>query len=224
MSELRAFDRRLRQLANLERADEPRIQIEGSTGGAGVGGPGLRISHTPQERQQRIMLRDLDKLKLAGEVEAGVQEALIRFLKDRHSILARTPSIWPTRGKGAEKTRWITSGYGRRRSPFTGKVQFHAGIDIAAPIGTPIVSPADGVITYTGYGSGYGRLLEIDHGNGLVTRYGHLHRIKVKEGQEVKRWDVIASVGNSGRAIGSHLHYEVHMGGVPTNPKYYILD
>ena len=224
MTELRAFDRRLRQLANLERADEPRIQLEGGSNGAGIGGPGLRLSQSPKERQKRVMLQDLDKLKLAGEVEAEVQDALIRFLKDRHSILAQTPSIWPTRGRGAEKSRWITSGYGRRRSPFTGKVQFHAGIDIAAPIGTPIVAPADGVVTFTGSRSGYGRLLEVDHGNGLVTLYGHLHRIKVKEGQKIKRWDVVASVGNSGRSKGSHLHYEVHMGGVPTNPKYYILD
>jgi len=146
-----------------------------------------------------------------------VQQQLAKFLKERRSVLAATPSIWPVRG-------WVTSSFGMRISPFTGRSQFHHGLDISTRTGSNIRAPADGVVTFVGRSGGYGKILVINHGNGLVTRYGHLRSFAVKIGQKVKRDQVIAYVGNSGRSTGPHLHYEVMLAGVPTNPMYYILE
>lgn len=142
---------------------------------------------------------------------------LWELLSERQSLLASTPNVRPVRG-------WGTSKFGYRVSPFTGKPTFHAGIDIAAALGSPVFAPADGVVTFTGYDEGYGKLVSIDHGYGVLTRYGHLSQSYVQLGQRVSRWDVIASVGNSGRSTGPHLHYEVRVNGVPRNPMIYILD
>ncbi len=216
MKRLKDFNQRLRVLANL-------TPEKSSPGAFGVGGPtasegpGVHIWGSPQQRQLHAMRRELEELLTESELAQSVQQELAKFLRERRSILASTPSIWPVRG-------WVTSGFGYRRSPFTGKRQFHTGIDIATRLGTPIVAPADGVVTYTGWEGGFGRMLVINHGHGIVTRYGHLHRILVKVGQRVKRGQVIATVGNSGRSTGPHLHYEVLLSGVPTNPRYYILD
>jgi murein DD-endopeptidase MepM/ murein hydrolase activator NlpD len=163
------------------------------------------------------MRQELDELYAAGDAERQVQIELAKFLKERRSILASTPSIWPVKG-------WVTSGFGNRTSPFTGKKQFHAGIDISNKKGTPIVAPADGVVTFAGRRGSFGNMVMINHGHGLVTRYGHLSKFEVKVGQKVKRGQKIARVGNTGRSSGPHLHYEVLMSGVPTNPRYYILD
>jgi murein DD-endopeptidase MepM/ murein hydrolase activator NlpD len=114
--------------------------------------------------------------------------------------------------------------FGYRPNPFTGRTVLHAGIDIAANVGTPIVAPANGVVINAGYDEGYGKIIEIDHGYGITTRYGHCSQIFVKIGQKVNRFDVIGSVGNTGRSTGSHLHYEVRVAGVPRNPMLYVLE
>lgn len=217
MAQLRSFNHRLRVLANLEKPKE-HDQALGVGGPEGQGGGvGVRLSNSSRERLMMAMQRDLDNLEAAGQAELEIQQQLAKFLTERRSILASTPSIWPVRG-------WVTSGFGYRISPFTGKRAFHAGIDISTRRGTPIIAPADGVVTFAGWEGGYGRTLVINHGHGLVTRYGHLYKFKVKKGQKVKRGQVIALVGNTGRSSGPHLHYEVLMSGVPTNPRYYILD
>lgn len=95
---------------------------------------------------------------------------------------------------------------------------------MAAPPGTPIYAPADGVISFAGYDSGYGKLVSIDHGYGVVTRFGHNSRIFVEQGQKIHRWDVIAAVGSTGRSTGAHCHYEVRIHGVPVDPMNYILN
>lgn len=152
--------------------------------------------------------------------EAGLREQnILRLwegLSNRQSLLRATPQIKPTNG-------WFTSKFGYRKSPFSGRPVMHKGLDIAAPPGTPIFAPADGVVSYAGYDAGYGKLISIDHGYGMLTRYGHVSKIYTSVGQKVKRGDVIGAVGNTGRSTGPHLHYEVRINNVPVDPSNYIL-
>lgn len=157
--------------------------------------------------------------KLEGEAKARELslEELHALLEDQKSLLNCTPSIWPTRG-------FVSSTFGYRVSPFTSVKRMHEGLDIAAPRGTDVFAPADGVVTFSGVKGAYGNLLVLDHGYGLVTRYGHLSQILVQPGTRVKRGERVARVGNTGRSTGDHLHYEVRIDGVPVNPTRYILD
>ena len=117
------------------------------------------------------------------------------------------------------KTAAFTSGYGVRSDPFKGGAAMHAGIDLAGPNGTPIYATADGTVRRSGWNSGgYGNLIELDHGRGIETRYGHLSQILVRPGAQVKRGQLIARMGSTGRSTGSHLHYEVRIEGKPVNP------
>lgn len=126
------------------------------------------------------------------------------------------PSIWPVEGE-------ITAGFGERVDPFSGEEAFHPGVDIAAPSGTPVRAAADGIVMSAGREeAGYGNEIVIDHGFGLATRYGHLRRIYVVEGQEVRQGQVIGAVGMTGRATGPHLHYEVLIHETPVNPAKYL--
>lgn len=138
-------------------------------------------------------------------------------LSERQSLLGATPSVKPTRG-------WMTSRFGYRVDPITGRSEMHAGLDFAAPSGTPVYAPADGVVSYVGYDPGYGKLVSIDHGYGVITRYGHNSRVFVEQGQKVKRWDVISAVGSTGKSTGAHVHYEVRVHGLPVDPTNYILN
>ena len=122
-----------------------------------------------------------------------------------------TPSIWPAAG-------FVSSPYGLR---FNG-TEFHQGIDIAADMGTPIVATADGVVTAAGWNGGYGNMVDVDHGGGIVTRYGHASAVAVTVGQQVRRGEVIAYVGSTGRSTGPHVHYEVRVDGQPVNPAGYL--
>lgn len=147
--------------------------------------------------------------------EQGVLQ-LWDSLSERQSLLLATPSIKPARG-------YYTSRFGYRVDPFTNKPLMHAGLDIAAPAGTPIYAPADGVVSYVGFEPGYGKLVSIDHGYGVVTRFGHNSRVFVEQGQKVHRWDVISAVGSTGRSTGAHCHYEVRVHGISVDPINYIL-
>jgi len=133
--------------------------------------------------------------------------------KDRLNYL---PSIWPVQG-------WVTSGFGYRQDPFSGRREFHQGMDIVAPRGSPIVATANGKVVYAGWKAGFGRTVEIDHGWGIRTFYGHCQTIKVSEGKLVKRGEVIATVGATGQATGNHLHYGVLVNGNWVNPANYII-
>ena len=126
-----------------------------------------------------------------------------------------TPSIWPVRGI-------ITAGFGERMDPFTGEGAFHTGVDIAVPAGTPIRAAADGILFHAGPDASYGNEALIDHGYGLTTKYGHLKALSVVVGQEVRRGQIIGTVGMTGRTTGPHLHYEVLVGGTPVNPVEYL--
>jgi murein DD-endopeptidase MepM/ murein hydrolase activator NlpD len=142
---------------------------------------------------------------------------LVEELAGKSRRLASTPSIWPTRG-------WMTSGYGWRTSPFTGKRQFHAGVDISGPPGTPVLAPARGRVISAGRDGALGLSLVIDHGYGVRTSYGHNSKLLVKKGEEVARGQQIAALGNTGRSTGPHLHYSVHLDGRRVNPLNYVLE
>jgi murein DD-endopeptidase MepM/ murein hydrolase activator NlpD len=116
----------------------------------------------------------------------------------------------------------FTSLYGVRSDPFRGTAAMHAGVDIPGPVGTPIYATADGVVGRSGWVGGYGNLVELDHGKGLQTRYGHLSKISVAPGTRVTRGQVIGMMGSTGRSTGSHLHYEVRMDGRAVNPVPYL--
>ncbi len=117
---------------------------------------------------------------------------------------------------------WLSSYFGLRTDPFTGRRAHHNGIDFAGKFDSDIVSVAAGVVTYAGKRSGYGRLVEINHGNGYSTRYGHAHEILVKVGDTIKKGQLIAKMGSSGRSTGPHVHFEVLYNGRAVNPKKYI--
>ena len=126
-----------------------------------------------------------------------------------------TPSIWPVMGR-------LTSSFGERLDPFNGEGAFHAGLDIAAPWGTSVHAPADGVVVKAGPANGYGREMVIDHGAGITTVYGHMSAFAVVAGQTVKQGQVIGYVGSLGRSTGPHLHYEVRVNDIPVNPHKYL--
>lgn len=127
------------------------------------------------------------------------------------------PTIAPSAG-------WIIRDYGTTMNPATGMVQFHRGVDFAAARGTPVVATADGVIARQGLEDYFGLTVEINHGNGYTTVYSHNMRNAVREGESVRRGDVIAYMGSTGHTTTTHVHYEVHKDGIPINPRYFVLD
>ena len=215
LSRVETLDARVRKILGLE--------FDAAEQGPGLGGPLVPSSDSYQGFAPRdaAKLRRLDThIELASSqtrVQENSLQDLLNYFSEQRSQLASTPSVWPVRG-------WVTSSFGSREDPFTGETRVHEGLDIAASLGTPVKAPADGVVTYVGAKGGYGKVLSIDHGYGIVTQYGHLSEQRVEEGQRVSRGDVIATVGNTGRSTGPHVHYEVLVDGLPVNPHQYILN
>ena len=218
MSRLAQFEKKLRIITAME--SSPKTQEENW----GVGGPYGLTAHsftTSLAKETTIMVdrlsEDLGMMKKHVRLQGVSFQELEGHLRDQTSLLSAVPTIWPTRG-------WVTSDFGYRKSPFTGLRENHEGLDIAARIGSPVRAPADGIVIVAGKESGYGNMVEIDHGYGYITRYGHNSKHLVKAGDKVKRGQPIALVGNTGRSTGPHLHYEVLFNNVPRNPKNYILE
>lgn len=163
-----------------------------------------------------LVIRIDEAIKDSGLKEQSVIE-LWELLSDRQSLLAATPSMRPVRGP-------IGSRFGYRIDPFNSRQRMHAGLDFSASPGTPVRSPADGVVSFSGWDPEYGKLVSIDHGYGVLTRYGHNSQLYVQVGQKVSKYDVISAVGSTGRSTGPHLHYEVRVNGIPVDPLNYILD
>lgn len=157
----------------------------------------------------------LDELAQVTAEMAGDLSSLRRSAISYRARLDHTPTGWPTRGR-------VTSSFGRRRHPITGRIQGHDGLDIATATGTPIRATADGIVRLSGTQAGYGRLVIIDHGYGFQTVYAHNSRNVVGAGQRVKRGQVIAYVGSTGTSTGPHVHYEVRVSGRPVNPRNYM--
>lgn len=213
---LMEFDRKLRIMVNLETSEDKK-EFQG------VGGSdpillqpqnNMAKTHKDIVRSMHSAIDNLDREIALCEKD---KTELHKFLENQQVLLASTPSIWPTKG-------WLSSRFGYRISPFTGKKEFHRGIDIATRMGAPIVTPADGIVSKIYSDPGYGKVLSVSHGYGVVTRYAHLKKSLVKTGQYVKRGETIALVGNSGRSTGPHLHYEVHLNRVAVDPLRYVLN
>ncbi|MEE8269287.1 MAG: M23 family metallopeptidase [Nitrospinaceae bacterium] len=218
MARLESFEKKLRIITSFENSPK------GNQGHLGVGGPYGLSSHsftTSLEKETQSMLDrlsgDLGILTSQIKMRQFSFQELDEYLKNQKSLLASTPSIWPTRG-------WVTSAFGYRKSPFTGLPEKHEGLDISARLGSEVRSTADGKVILTGREGGYGKMVEIDHGYGVLTRYGHNSKNLVKVGDKVKRGQVIALIGSTGRSTGPHVHYEVLVNGIPVSPRNYILE
>ena len=206
------FDAKLRVMMNVDR-DPPDTSAQGGRPENGAQGIPLYRQDLLAKRMQSLA----DKIVEDVSLEEVRQQEILLALRQNREFLVMTPSIWPAEGH-------LTSGFGNRTNPFTGKAVLHAGIDIANRIGTPIVAPARGTVVSAGWQNAYGNCIVIDHGNSITTRYAHMETTVVSEGQEVKRGQVIGTIGNTGRSTGPHLHYEIRVGGVPVNPMRYILN
>ena len=241
LARVRDLERKIRIIANLPGATAvggrevtewvPTSETEGSGQGAQSARPlGVPIGPTPLEAETGLIGPREDETaglfelgsglaRLESEATARVEslELLLEALEIKGQRLASLPSVWPAQG-------WLTSGFGTRISPFTGRPQHHAGIDIAARAGTDIISPARGRVHFVGRKGPMGNTLIVDHGFGVKTVYGHTQEIWVKPGQEVSRGQRIASIGSTGRSTGPHLHYVVEVDGRPRNPLDYIFD
>lgn len=216
MVALNEFEHKIRIVANLEDKNNP--------GGLfGIGGAfpedldAQKMIKDDHHGLMREMHNQIDGLELAAQTQTGDLETLLEQLEMKRNILAGTPAIKPAKG-------WLSCNFGYRKSPFTGKREFHKGLDIATNSGSPIWATADGIVSFSGKKGYMGNMIVLDHGHGMLTRYGHCKKLLKKRGEAVKRGEIIALVGNSGRSTGSHVHYEVHLNGLPVNPKDYILD
>ena len=209
-------DKAIRTYAGLPQIDND-IRKLGVGGGTIIGNS--RYKNIPNDLLQRISEIELDVNKMSRKVKLELKSYsnLYDLVKEHSDNLKTTPSILPV------QSGYVNSNFGYREDPFTGKVRFHHGLDIAVNIGTKVYAPADGKVKFVGRQSGWGKVLKIDHGNGYRTVYAHLSRIVVKPGSEIKRGDLVAESGNSGRSSGPHLHYEVHKYGAPQNPMDYFF-
>jgi len=135
---------------------------------------------------------------------------------EEQSLALARPHFWPTRGG------WLSSHFGQRIDPFTGKLAYHHGVDIANHLHDPVLAAGSGVVVFAGYAHGYGQMIELDHGFGYKSRYGHLSQIKVKRGDHVSGQQVIGAIGSTGRSTGAHLHYEVWVHGYQRNPQHFL--
>ncbi|HVJ64477.1 MAG TPA: M23 family metallopeptidase [Bdellovibrionota bacterium] len=221
---------------------EDELQIEGD---GEIGDPQSNLFEIPGntlhdqlERQRlQVIMGELGQVSKSNDLSNDVgrlseasdslnshvkrEESNFAYLQERLQAevtrLRHTPSIMPTQG-------WISSEFGYRYNPFSGRRTLHSGLDIANYTGTPIYASADGTITYAGVRGGFGLVVKLDHGYDLATLYGHLSEALVQDGQKVKRGELIARMGNSGRSTASHLHYQVEYKRRPVNPRFFILD
>lgn len=211
---LKTFGRKLRIMADLGDGKEGKEFL-------GIGGASEREDLSLNTEDSKALIKGLEKrislIRDEIEEEKRSFDELHGYLLSQKTRLASIPSIRPAKG-------WIASSFGYRISPFTGRKHFHRGLDISNMSGTPVVAPGDGIVEKAGRDRLLGKYIVINHGYGIVTKYGHLSKILVKKGQRVKRGQEIGRMGNTGRSTGPHLHYEVVVKGHHVNPLRYILD
>lgn len=206
---LNALGSRLAHLAGLDKG-EFNFQANVGVGGPATPRAPLAVTELPS------LLSSLEQLGQQVEHKSLRLSELEGVLRDRRLKAAVTPLGWPVTGG------WVSSNFGVRADPFTGKRAYHEGVDIANRLGADIQSMAEGVVSYAGHKDGYGLMVEINHGRGHTTRYAHAQAVLVKEGDRVSRGQAIARVGSSGRSTGPHLHFEVLQGGRQVDPQKYL--
>lgn len=205
---LDALGQRLTQIAGLDDGEFNFEEVP-ARGGPQVGGELGSISH-------QDFISQLDELGMQLDDRAQQLGLLETMLVNRSLQEEVSPAGRPV------LNGWISSRYGKRADPFTGKQEMHKGVDVAGKEGSEVIAVAAGVVTWAGKRYGYGDLVEIDHGNGYVTRYGHNKEHKVKVGDTVKKGQVIALMGSTGRSTGPHVHFEVIQNGKTVDPQKYI--
>jgi murein DD-endopeptidase MepM/ murein hydrolase activator NlpD len=188
---------------------------------ANASAPAPAMVTTSDDMSQQQVANSIDTFyalrseALSGEVSRALEGGLASDFTGDWTELADAPSLWPVEGR-------VASSFGERQDPINGEGAFHSGIDIDASYGTPVRAAGDGEVTGAEMGAGYGRTVVLNHGHDVLTLYGHLSAIAVFPGQQVTRGQVIGYVGQSGRATGPHLHYEVRLHNVPVNPHKYL--
>jgi murein DD-endopeptidase MepM/ murein hydrolase activator NlpD len=203
---LDALGKRLTSMAELE-TSEFNFDTD-----PGMGGPAPVMDEQPVTE----LMAALDSLQHAVDMKKDELEILEALLIDRNLQINQHPNGWPV------QDGWLSSGFGYRNDPFSGKRAFHSGVDIASKTGVPIKVVAAGVVTTARTKPGYGVTVEINHGKGYSTRYAHALEAMVKVGDRVEKGDVVATVGNTGRSTGAHLHFEVLRDGESVNPRKYL--
>ncbi len=204
---------RARLLAGLDPIDRDVWQV-------GVGGPEPSYDRTDASVSERIMTsleENLERMVRQSELQLDSYDEIVTILDKEKKLRDCTPSIRPVTGG------YLSSRFGRRMDPFTGRIAHHTGVDYRARTGTPVMSTADGVVTMAKKNGSFGLMIEVNHGFGFKTRYAHLSKMLVKRGTRVKRGEIIGLVGSTGRSTGSHLHYEVVFRKTHRNPLSYII-
>lgn len=209
---------------NLYRAIFHADPIPTSIRTSGVGAPG-RYDYLTELSSPELIIQTTKKIDYISKqiyIQSNSFDEVLSMAKNQKDRLKHIPSIQPVPDKFLKQ---VASGYGTRIDPIYGTARFHAGMDFASNIGTPVYVTGDGVVTLADWKQGYGKCIIVDHGFGYQTLYAHLNDYKVRYGQKVTRGEQIGEVGNTGKSTGPHLHYEVHVRGVPDNPaKYYFMD
>ena len=179
------------------------------------------LSMTTNELEISIT-RSINNLSMRMAYQDKSFNEITGFIKNKEKLLSATPAIQPVSNEDLKR---LASGYGYRIDPVYKTVKFHAGLDFTAPQGTPVYATANGVVKLSGNsGNGFGNHVIVHHGYGYETLYGHLFRIKVKQGQSVKRGEIIGWVGSTGKSTGPHCHYEVHKNGRTLDPVYFFYN
>jgi murein DD-endopeptidase MepM/ murein hydrolase activator NlpD len=213
MDDLKTFDQKLKVIAK-------QVHIESEELWMGIGGSDLTPTQTqsplPKDTQGVPVpeTRNIDSLYFSGEIVKQYSGGTLEGSGDAGNLLASLPSMWPVRG-------WLNAGFGYRMSPLTGEREFHNGLELSSRLNAPVMSPSDGVVTSVSDDPKIGKTMSLDHGYGLVTKYGYLQRVLASKGQHVKRGEVIALVGIMGPLKGPGLHYEIHLNKVPVDPARY---
>lgn len=209
---------------NLYRAIFHADPIPSSIRSSGVGGIG-RYDYLMELKSPDLIIQTTKKMDFIEKqiyIQSNSFDEVLRLAKSQKDRLKHIPSIQPVPDRYLKQ---VASGYGTRIDPIYGTARFHAGMDFAANIGTPVYATGDGTVIEVGWKQGYGKCIMISHGYGYETLYAHLNEYKVRPGQKVTRGEQIGEVGNTGKSTGPHLHYEVHVKGQPDNPaKYYFMD
>ncbi len=214
LAKIDEFEDDIRIITNIKKKKESLVGMGGPMEADDEINQFLKHSDASLLREMHEQLNQINSISLVHHKDF---EKILKILEKKKSLFAATPTISPVKGR-------VTSRFGYRKSPFTGKKEFHGGYDISAPMGTKIIAPADGVISFVGRKGFLGKAVIINHGYGIMTQYGHTSKALKKVGDKVKRGEPIAKVGNTGRSTGPHVHYEVILNGNKVNHKKYILN
>lgn len=208
VSRVNALGQRLADMAGLDRGEFSFDTMPG------IGGPRNEVPWSMAKGPE--LTRSIDMMEAALAEKESELRALEALLSDRDLQAKQYPRGWPA------SSGWISSSYGYRNDPFTGRKSFHEGVDIAARSGSEVLAMAKGVVSFAGEKPGYGLVVEINHGNGYETRYAHAREILAEKGDQVEKGEAVALVGSTGRSTGSHVHFEVRRHGEAVNPHEHL--